>query len=113
MNEIQVIEQQKILTKDFRVYGAIERPLFLAADIVEWLEYDPIGVNEILFMIAEYKGEACFLTEEGLYEVLLKSDYLLAKQFKKQVNEILSDLRLYGKYDVKRAYAQALELALK
>lgn len=37
-NELQLINQQKILGKDFKVYGDTENPLFLAKDVADWIE---------------------------------------------------------------------------
>lgn len=39
-----------------------------------------------------------FLTENGLYEVLMQSRKPIAKQFKKQVKEILKSIRKHGAY---------------
>nr|WP_236931814.1 phage antirepressor KilAC domain-containing protein [Fusobacterium animalis] len=41
---------------------------------------------------------AWFLTEDGLYEVLMQSRKPIAKKFKKKVKEILKDVRKYGMY---------------
>ena len=42
---------------------------------------------------SNYKTNAWFLTEDGLYEVLMQSRKPIAKQFKKKVKEILKGLR--------------------
>ena len=42
-----------------------------------------------------------FLTEDGLYEVLMQSRKPIAKQFKKKVKEILKEIRKTGQYVVK------------
>ena len=42
-----------------------------------------------------------FLTEDGLYEVLMQSRKPIAKQFKKKVKEILKEIRMTGKYVAK------------
>ena len=44
------------------------------------------------------KKEQWFLTEEGLYEVLMQSRKPIAKEFKKQVKIILKDIRKHGMY---------------
>jgi anti-repressor protein len=41
---------------------------------------------------------ATFLTEDGLYEVLMQSRKPIAKQFKKKVKEILKTIRKKGMY---------------
>ena len=42
--------------------------------------------------------EQWFLTEDGLYEVLMQSRKPIAKEFKKQVKLILKDIRKHGMY---------------
>lgn len=44
--------------------------------------------------------EAWFLTENGLYEVLMQSRKPLAKEFKKKVKEILKSIRKHGLYAI-------------
>lgn len=39
MNSLTVIEERKVLGKDFKVYGTIENPLVLAKDVAEWIDY--------------------------------------------------------------------------
>ncbi|UXV49006.1 phage antirepressor KilAC domain-containing protein (plasmid) [Staphylococcus aureus] len=39
-----------------------------------------------------------FLTENGMYEILMQSRKPLAKQFKREVKEILKDIRKHGMY---------------
>ena len=41
-----------------------------------------------------------FLTENGLYEVLMQSRKAIAKEFKRQVKIILKEIRMTGKYEV-------------
>lgn len=36
---LQVITEQNVLGKEFRVYGSFENPLFLAKDVAEWIDY--------------------------------------------------------------------------
>lgn len=40
-----------------------------------------------------------FLTEDGLYEVLMQSRKPIAKSFKKEVKKILKEIRKTGKYE--------------
>ena len=51
-----------------------------------------------------------FLTEDGMYEVLMQSRKPIAKQFKKQVKHILKELRTKGEYKVPSNPMEALEL---
>lgn len=62
-----------------------------------------------------YQTDAWFLTEDGLYEVLMQSRKPIAKQFKKEVKQILKQLRLTGgvvvedREEVKLAMVQDLK----
>ena len=104
--EIKVIDEREVLEKHFRVYGDIENPLFLAKDVAEWIENK--NVSQMLNNIdEEEKGiynvytlggnqNLWFLTEDGLFEVLMQSRKPIAKQFKKEVKKILKQIRLTG-----------------
>ena len=110
MNQLQVIHEQVLLTKNFKVYGTFDKPLFLAKDIAAWIDYDVSSLNKMLANVDDeekllgtlfrsgQKRETWFLTEDGLYEVLMQSRKPLAKQFKKQVKKILKEIRLNGGY---------------
>ena len=114
MNELQVINSRQILGHDVRVYGDFENPLFLAKDMAEWIEHsnhramlDSVDSDEktkrAYPVNNPYGGyqveEQWFLTEAGLYEVLMLSRKPVAKEFKKQVKALLHDLRT-GKKDI-------------
>ena len=108
--EIQVIDSREVLGKDFKIYGTIEKPLFLAKDVANWIENSNtsqmvrnIDEDEKIKAIApiynvyngQYENQEClFLTEDGLYEVLFQSRKPIAKAFKKEVKQILKALRL-------------------
>ncbi|MGT2797083.1 BRO-N domain-containing protein [Streptococcus intermedius] len=107
--ELQIINEQEVLGKHFTVYGTADEPLFVAKDIAEWIEYDLSSVNKMLDKIDEdeklvgtlfrsgQNREVWFLTENGLYEVLMQSRKPLAKEFKKKVKEIVEmDVRSDG-----------------
>lgn len=110
--ELQIINEQEVLGKHFIVYGTADEPLFVAKDIAEWIEYDLSSVNKMLDKIDEdeklvgtlfrsgQNREVWFLTENGLYEVLMQSRKPLAKEFKKKVKEILKSIRKHGLYAV-------------
>lgn len=108
MNELQIVDERKILGKDFRIYGDFENPLFLAKDISEWIEHSrtsemlkSIDEEEKLMQTILASGqnrEMWFLTEDGVYEVLMQSRKPIAKEFKKKVKEILKDIRKHGMY---------------
>lgn len=126
MNELQVIKEQEVLGKDFKVYGSVDEPLFLAKDVAEWIDYsfkDSRKVNrdvsKMLKTVDDDEKIKCtlnlggedyshggirkntemwFLTENGLYEVLMQSRKPIAKQFKKEVKKILKQIRQTGGY---------------
>ena len=112
MNEVKVLEvinEQEVLGKQFRVYGTVENPLFLAKDVAEWIEHsnpskmlNTVDEEEKTTLTISYSGNMTtnqlFLTEDGVYEVLMQSRKPIAKQFKKKVKEILKDIRKHGMY---------------
>lgn len=111
MGELEVIDERIVLGKGFRIYGTVENPLFLAKDVANWIEYSVANVNKMLDKVDEeektthtismsgnYTTQAWFLTEDGLYEVLMQSRKPIAKQFKKKVKEILKSIRKHGMY---------------
>ncbi len=119
MNELTVIQQQEILGKPFTVYGDFENPLFLAKEVAEWIEHSNARVmlqtvdeEEKLCVNNPYalKGqkEQWFLTEDGVYEVLMQSRKPIAKQFKKEVKAVLKSIRKHGAYMTTETLEQAL-----
>lgn len=108
MNQLQVIHEQVVLSKKFKVYGTSENPLFLAKDVAEWIEHS--DTSKMIRSVDEDEKvknnvptpggiqETWFLTEDGLYELLMQSRKPIAKQFKKQVKNILKEIRLNGGY---------------
>ena len=110
MSELKVLNEQEVLGKQFRVYGTAEEPLFLAKDVAEWIEYDTSSVHKMLANVDDDEKvrknvptlggtqESWCLTENGLYEVLMQSRKPIAKQFKKEVKEILKTIRKHGIY---------------
>lgn len=106
MQELKVLNEQEVLGKHFKVYGTLENPLFLAKDVAEWLDLSNttdmvsrVDKDEVTKLnLGGLQGECNFLTEDGLYEVLMQSRKPIAKQFKKKVKEILKDIRKHGIY---------------
>ncbi|MTI84823.1 MAG: phage antirepressor [Firmicutes bacterium] len=110
MENLQVIEQRDVFGKDFKIYGTPEEPLFLTKDVAAWIEYEKSSVHKLVAMVDEDEKvrknvptpggaqETWFLTEDGLYEVLMQSRKPIAKKFKKKVKEILKDIRKHGMF---------------
>lgn len=103
MRDIEIIDEREVLGFDFKVYGDIDNPLFLAKDVANWIEHNKpsemilnVDNDEKLKAIISHSGqsrEMWFLTEDGLYEVLMQSRKPIAKEFKKKIKEILKELR--------------------
>ena len=102
--EMQVIDKTEILDHEVITYGDLENPLFLAKDVANWIEHS--DVSKMIKNVDDDEKvknnnptlggqqEMWFLTEDGLYEVLMQSRKPIAKQFKKKVKKLLKDLRL-------------------
>jgi len=87
--------------------------LFLAKDVAEWIDYSRTGngspdVSKMLqaidddeklirtLFVSGQNRQVWMVTEDGLYEVLMQSRKPIAKEFKKQVKEILKTIRKTG-----------------
>lgn len=135
-NVMEILTHTIICGKEFDVYGTADDPLFLAKDVAEIIEYSDGNVSEMTKMVdedekllifckigtpskvtshslsASYNGSnRWFLTEDGLYEVLMQSNKPVAKQFKKGVKKLLKDIRLERR--APRTYREALVMALE
>lgn len=115
MNEIKMICEEVIFERKFSIYGTAENPLFKASDVAQMIDYAKTGqgyydVSNMLKTVDEDEKalrkifvdgkskEYWFLTEDGLYEVLMQSRKPIAKQFKKEVKNILKTIRKTGGY---------------
>ncbi|SCC21525.1 BRO-N domain-containing protein [Bacillus mycoides] len=114
MSNLTVIHQQEVLGQGFKVYGTTEEPLFLAKDVAEWIEHSNLTMmmkvvdqeEKIIIKVPTKKSlgglqgntEYTFLTEEGIYEILMLSRKPIAKQWKREVKKILKSIRLNGGY---------------
>lgn len=98
-----VLTEQEVLGGQFTIYGTFDRPLFLAKDVAARIEHSNVSMmlskvdedEKQLIQIGTLNNaySAWFLTEDGLYEVLMQSRKPIAKQFKKQIKKILKGLR--------------------
>jgi len=110
-----VNNETNLLIKQFnglniRVYGTCDDPLFKAKDIGDLLEIKNIrdtisNFNEkqkgvVLTDTPGGKQEVVFLTEQGLYKVLMRSRKKIAEQFQDWVCEVIEEIRRKGKYDL-------------
>ncbi len=108
MNELTILQKQQILGKQLTLYGDIDNPLFLAKEVAEWIEHSDVStmirnidddekLTQTLFVSGQNR-EMWFLTEDGVYEVLMQSRKTIAKQFKKEVKAVLKSIRKHGIY---------------
>lgn len=105
---IEVVHTTEVLGKPFQIYGTKENPLFRAKDVASWIEHSDVSTmlrtidedEKVTNIVCTLGGsqKSWFLTEYGLYEVLMQSRKPIAKQFKKQVKEILHEIRTSGGY---------------
>lgn len=115
MEETKIIKKSTFLGKEIDVYGTADEPLFRASDVAEWL-----GMSNVTDMVSRVdqeeltklnlgsrSGKTWFLTEDGLYEVLMQSRKPIAKQFKKGVKTILKEIRKTGTFSSSAAQHQA------
>ena len=104
--DLKIVTTQEILGKEFKIYGTTEEPLFLAKDVATLIEHS--NVTMMLNTLEETEKElnnvytlgglqqSWFLTEDGLYEVLMQSRKPIAKVFKKEIKIILKQIRQTG-----------------
>lgn len=108
--EMKLIEKTNILGKSLKVYGNKENPLFLAKDIAEWIDHTDVSmmcknlefeIEKLVqtILVSGQNREVIFLTEYGVYEVLMTSRKKIAKEFRKGFKNFLRDWRL-GKIKV-------------
>ena len=122
-NELKIFNEQKVLGQNFRIYGDIDEPLFLAKDVAKMIEHS--RASEMIKCVDEdeklmqtilasgQKREMWFLTEYGLYEVLMQSRKPIAKEFKKEVKQILKELRKSGVVITEKATDEAIDFKKK
>ncbi len=129
MENIRLIDEREIFDVTFRIFGTIEEPLFLAKDVAQWINYSKSNgkykVSQMLSTVDDDEKlvstlktpdmkqarDMWFLTEDGLYEVLMQSRMEVAKLFKKQVKAILKEIRKTGSHikDDKQSEVNAIE----
>ena len=125
---LRVLHTAEIMGESFQIYGTAENPLFLAKDVASWIEHSDVSTmlrsvddDEKLVQTMFVSGqnrECWFLSENGIYEVLMLSRKPIAKAFKKQVKQILHEIRTQGGYihntpemSAEEIMARALQIA--
>lgn len=105
-NQVSIFKQESLFGIAFNIYGTVDNPLFLAKDVADWIGHSNVtdmvsrvDVEEVTKLnLGGLRGESNFLTENGLYEVLMQSRKPIAKEFKKGIKEILKSIRKHGAY---------------
>jgi len=104
-NDVANVETVTVLNTNFNMYGTIDNPLFLAVDVAEMIEYSVDKTHQMLELVdddekltdtiyrAGQKREVWFLTENGLYELLMQSRKPIAKRFKLEIKKVLRQIR--------------------
>lgn len=126
MANIEIFKNERF--GEVRVAGTSEQPLFCLADVCKVLELDSSQVMKRLddgvvtiHPITDSLGRAQnanFVSEDGLYDVVLESRKPQAKAFRKWVtSEVLPSIRKTGTYSVQKqfeipqSFSEALLLA--
>jgi len=126
-NQIQLdnTNSDNLLVKQFKglniqVYGTYEEPLFKAKDIGDLLEMS--NIREVIknfnnkqrcVSLTDTLGgqqNTTFLTEQGLYKVLMRSRKKIAEQFQDWVCEVVEEIRKKGKYDLEEKLKEHQQL---
>ena len=105
---MKILDKREILGKEVTTFGSLENPLFLAKDVANWIQHNQ--VSRMIGLVDKEEKVKCsistsgqaremwFLTEDGLYEVLMQSRKPIAKKLKKEIKKILRQIRLTGGY---------------
>lgn len=104
MNDLQIFENSEF--GEIRTITKDNEPMFCLADVCKALELtnsrsvaDRLEDDERCKLDLPRQGETWFVTESGLYAVILRSDKPNAKKFRKWVTgEVLPSIRKNGGY---------------
>ena len=115
--EISIVSRSNFMGQEVDVYGTAEEPLFLAKDVAKWIGHSDVSMmmrnvdedEKVTSNVCTPGGRqnAWFLTEDGLYEVLMQSRKPIAKQFKKGVKDILKTIRRTGEFNAQHQQQQS------
>lgn len=125
MNNIEIFRNERF--GEIRVSGTSEEPLFCLADVCHAIGISNVGnvknrLDEDDVRLADTTDslgrvqQVNFVTESGLYDVIIRSDSEMAKPFRKWItSEVLPTIRKTGSYTimgkVPHTFAEALRLA--
>lgn len=110
---LKLLQETQLCGATLSVYGTPIEPLFKAKEVAEILEHsnhkmmlEGVDEDEKGVRIAYSPGgnqSMWFLTEQGLYEVLMQSRKPIAKDFKRGVKKILKGIRT-GEYHLSNTF---------
>ena len=109
MNEVlTVIQETEILGKKVNLYRSIEEPLFEANEVAKWLDVKNVSQmikqadiddsEKAIFLKYTLGGNqnSLFVSEDAMYEILMRSRKKEAKPFRKEIKKYLKSIRLTG-----------------
>lgn len=103
-----VVRKTKILGKIVNIYRNVENPLFDASEVGGWLNIQnvsqmlkqaEIDEDEKVIFLKHTPGGAqksLFITEDAMYEILMRSRKKNANPFRKEIKRYLKSVRLTG-----------------
>lgn len=116
MNDLQIFKNSEF--GEVRTAVANNEPMFCLIDICKALELsnsrivaDRLDEDERRKLDLPRQGETWFVTESGLYAVILRSDKPNAKKFRKWVtSEVLPSIRKTGGYEIPKSTSGQIQL---
>jgi len=109
MNEVlSVVQETEILGKKVNLYRSIEEPLFEANEVAKWLDVKNVSQmikqadiddsEKAIFLKYTLGGNqnSLFVSEDAMYEILMRSRKKEAKPFRKEIKKYLKSIRLTG-----------------
>lgn len=105
---LTVVQETVILGKEVNLYNSIEEPLFEASEVAGWLGVQNVSQmlkqaeidesEKAIFLKYTLGGnqKSLFITEDAMYEVLMRSRKKEAKPFRKEIKQYLKSIRLTG-----------------
>lgn len=102
------------------IKGTIDEPLFRASDVGVILDISNIRMSINDFDDSEKRAinavdgtgrlqDITFLTEKGLYKVLVRSRKPIAKKFQDWVFDVIKQIRLHGRYEMEKKTNETIQ----
>ena len=120
MNELQIFNSEEF--GDIRTVTIDDEPMFCLGDVCKALEIKNatdvakrLDTDEVTrFNLGGKSGDTNFISESGLYAVILRSDKPNAKKFRKWVtSEVLPAIRKTGSYQKPMTVEEQLQIVAK